>query len=934
LVSGERGTLRGIQIVAESTAEVFGHPDLAVSHNLPVPLTSFVGREREIASVSQLLLSNRMVTLLGTGGCGKTRLSLEVVARATDRFPDGIWFVELAPTDDPELVAQTVGAVIGVREQPGRDMVEILATALANRTALLVLDNCEHVVVAAANLASALLAKCPALIVLATTREQLGVAGEVTFTVPSLSAVEAAELFVERAARARPGFEVTSENATAVDRVCQRLDGIPLALELAAARTRVLSPEQICDGLTDRFRLLSSGARTVLPRHQTLRASVDWSFALLRDEERVALRRMSVFAGGFDLDAAERVVADAAIAPGDVLELLASLVDKSLVLTDDDGRTVRYRMLETIRQYGAERLAEAGEERDAERRHREHYCAFLRRAAAEEEGPDQGAWSARVRVELDNVRAALQSALHADDGAALLELTCGTGNTWTIIGRSSEHRRWLEEAIARAPDDSPLRASALYQLGITDMFAGDIAASRRHLAESIPLYRSAGDEAGALWAHAELAWTVAFESGFDAARPLYDEGIALARAAGVDGARYSMEFGRAQYLTLAGHLDRGRAQSEALLAQPAPVEHFGRWTQAYLAMGLVMLGEIVEALPLADDAVAYARAVDDMMVLAASTWAIGCARISAGDLVAARASLEETSGIANVMGVFNMPWALHGVALLALAEGDPASALRPISEAVEMARRMSAEWATFFEVVKADVLVAADDLAAARASLDETLHTAQVANAPAPRAGALVAMARVARADGALEQAEDHAHEALAIARPMRHKAVAVDALEVLGAIAADLDSHHEAARVLAGADALREACGSVIRAPTQQRDYAATMEVLRAALTESELAAAWTEGAAMAWDDVCDYAARGRGARKRPSTGWQSLTPAEQKVAALVAEGLTNPQVGARLFISRHTVDSHLRHVYAKLGVATRAELATRVARRDGADA
>jgi len=297
-----------------------------------------------------------MVTLLGTGGCGKTRLSLQVVARATDRFPDGIWFVELAPTEDPDLVPQSVGAVMGVREQRGRAMVETLEAALTNRAALLVLDNCEHVVGAAATLASALLAKCPTLTVLATSREQLGVPGEVTFTVPSLSvpgerepvesealaAFEAVELFVERAVRARPGFVLTSENAQAVARICQRLDGIPLALELAAARTRVLSPEQICDGLADRFRLLTSGARTVLPRQQTLRASVDWSFALLREEERVALRRMSVFAGGFDLDAAERVVADATIAPSDVLDLLASLVDKSLVLTGDGGRAFRH----------------------------------------------------------------------------------------------------------------------------------------------------------------------------------------------------------------------------------------------------------------------------------------------------------------------------------------------------------------------------------------------------------------------------------------------------------------------------------------------------------------------------------------------------------------------------------------------------------------
>ncbi|HEY3486355.1 MAG TPA: NB-ARC domain-containing protein, partial [Ilumatobacteraceae bacterium] len=398
----------------------------AVRGNLPVQLTSFVGREREIGVVRSLLENNRIVSLLGVGGCGKTRVAVEVAERAMAQFPDGVWFVELAPIADSELIAHKLLATIGGPQQHARAPIETLRAALAGRTVLLVLDNCEHVVEAAAAVSADLLSTSPQLSILATSREQLGVTGEVTFTLPSLAIeTDAVELFVDRAARARPGFVVTADNADAVSEICRRLDGIPLALELAAARLRSLSPEQVCDGLSDRFQFLSTGARTSAPRQQTLRGSVDWSFDLLSDRERATLRRASVFAGGFDLDAAGAVVGDDDdIVAGDVRDLVGSLVDKSLVLVDDRGREVRYRMLETIREYGAERLDAAGERAGVARRHRMYYRSFLRRAAAEEEGPDQVAWRTRVMNEMDNVRAALTSSLADDDGAALIELTC------------------------------------------------------------------------------------------------------------------------------------------------------------------------------------------------------------------------------------------------------------------------------------------------------------------------------------------------------------------------------------------------------------------------------------------------------------------------------------------------------------------------------
>ena len=578
------------------------HPDLALNPapllwvaagHLPVSLTSFVGREREIDTVLALMQANRIVSLLGVGGCGKTRLSVEVASRALPAFPDGVWFVELASIDEPDLTAQTVLATIGGREQPGRSATETILDALTGRTVLLVLDNCEHVVAAAARVSSDLLSGAPTLSVLATSREQLGVAGEVTFALPSLSIdAEALKLFVDRASKARPGFVVTDDNTAAVREICQRLDGIPLAVELAAARIRALSPQQICDGLSDRFRLLSTGARTLLPRYQSLRGSVDWSYDLLSEDERAAVRRLSIFSGGFDLEAAQAVVADDRIEPVDVLDLVGSIVDKSLVIADDRGQIVRYRMLETIREYGAERIDDADERAEVARRHRGHYRALLERASAEEEGPKQAEWRARVMVEMGNIRAALNSALEDGDGEALIALSCGAGNTWTLMGRSTEHHRWLEEALARAPDDSSLLPDAVYQLGIADQFVGDLESSHRHLGEAVPLYRASGNEVGALWPLADYAFTVAFRDGLDAAMPLLEDGIDRAReiGAGADVPRFYMEFCIGQYMVMAGRAAQARQQLEAALATPVPVEHIRHWASLMLALSNATLG--------------------------------------------------------------------------------------------------------------------------------------------------------------------------------------------------------------------------------------------------------------------------------------------------------------------------------------------------------
>ena len=349
----------------------------ADTQNLPAQLTSFVGRVAQMTAIRDLLADNRLVTLTGAGGAGKTRLAIQVAAGVAAEFRDGVSYVDLAPITHAVVVPVAVARALGLPDQPGRSTIETLVRFVGDRQMLMVLDNCEHLLDAIASLAAELLAACPGLRLLATSREPASVPGEVTFLVPSLSlADEALELFADRARRVRPDFTVTEDNAATVTEICRRLDGMPLAIELAAARVRALSLDEIVGSLHDRFRLLTGGARTAVRRQQTLRASVDWSHALLTEPERILFRRLAVFLGGFDLDAAQAVAGDGEVERYQILDQLALLVDKSLVVAENTSGRTRYRLLETVRQYAQEKLGESGEAEAVRSRHRDHYTSM------------------------------------------------------------------------------------------------------------------------------------------------------------------------------------------------------------------------------------------------------------------------------------------------------------------------------------------------------------------------------------------------------------------------------------------------------------------------------------------------------------------------------------------------------------------------------
>jgi predicted ATPase/DNA-binding NarL/FixJ family response regulator len=495
---------------------------LAIQESLPVRLNSFVGRDHDLAEVRRLLSEARLVTLTGAPGVGKTRLALEIADGLLDVFSDGIWFVDLAALADPTLVPWSLAATLGVREDPGRPLYATLVDWLRARHTLLILDNCEHLLAACATLVEGLLRACPGLAVLATSREPLGIAGETAWRVTSLTLPgedqpaapdalpssllhsEAVRLFVERALAAWPDFALTAANAAPVVRVCRRLDGIPLALELAAVRVRALTVEQIADHLDDRFRLLIGGSRVALPRQQTLRAAVDWSYELLPVPERVLLRRLTVFAGGWQLEAAEAVCSGQEIDASDVLDLLQHLVDKSLVVADarPDG-TLRYRMLETLHQYALERLLESGEEDEAHRRHAVHALALAEQADPELRGPHEREWSERLEDDIENLRAALRWTIERAEAELTLRLGSALWLFWSVRGHLIEGLHWLEQALplgGDAGDGTPellrARAGALNGAGNLAMARGEPARSATFHEESLVLRRRLGDTTG------------------------------------------------------------------------------------------------------------------------------------------------------------------------------------------------------------------------------------------------------------------------------------------------------------------------------------------------------------------------------------------------------------------------------------------------------
>jgi predicted ATPase/DNA-binding SARP family transcriptional activator/DNA-binding CsgD family transcriptional regulator len=514
-----------------------------LKHNLPDPRTSFVGRGRELAEIKRTLAMTSLVTLIGTGGSGKTRLALKVAKDLVGIYPDGVRLVELAGLSEPELVPQEVADTLGVREEPGRPLVETLAQSARKKTLLLVSDNCEHLIDAAARLIDFLLASCPHLKVMATSREPLGVEGEVLYSVPPLlvptrhpadftkvGEYDSVRLFLERTRLRLPGFSLTQENARPVAEVCRRLEGLPLAIELAAARMGTLAAAQIAERLEDSISLLSAGPRTASARHRTMRATIGWSYGLLSESEKETFGRLSVFSGGFTLEAAEAVCQGGGKEEGEVLDLLSNLVDKSLVLaeTNTEGR-VRYRMLEPVRQYARDKLEESGEAEVVLRRHAAFFLALAERAEPKLKEAQQEAWLERLEADHDNFRTVLSWALERGEAELGLRLSAALGEFWYMRGYVSEGRRWLEAALAREDAPSAVRVRALARVGTMTWQQGDLERAIVLSKEGLALARELGDKASAGAALFNLGAAVMQQGEPERAAAFYEESLPLLR---------------------------------------------------------------------------------------------------------------------------------------------------------------------------------------------------------------------------------------------------------------------------------------------------------------------------------------------------------------------------------------------------------------------
>jgi predicted ATPase/DNA-binding CsgD family transcriptional regulator len=830
-----------------------------------------------------------------------------------------------------------------VADAPGRSALQRLTAHLAARDLLVVLDNCEHLIEGCAALSEAVLRSCPGVSVLATSREALGVGGEVAWKIPplrlpdrngpprgALSSYDAVQLFVDRAVKARPNFSVTNATAAAVAEICARLDGIPLAIELAAARTRILTPKQILAGLEDRFRFLTGGARGAMPRQQTLEASVAWSHDLLGPDERVLFRRLAVFAGGFTLDAAESVGSGvgAELESSVVLDLLDGLVGKSLVVVvdDADGLAARYRMLETVRDFAALALARAEETADARDAHL-RWCSVAARQAERDLVGISREVLARVGAEQANFRAALEWALGGAEPSTALELAACHAFVLIQRGRHREAQEALRRALA-VPDAPPgPRSEALWQLALAQFYTGDFAAMRAAIDEVHDLAVAASDRrmqgrAQQLRALANMFLDPpAFWPCSEAARSLAEE----------TGDMWAQMEGAANCASVANRADDPEAAAmwvaRALALTDAHGNHWwASWTFWVDACAAVRTGDLPHARAAAQRAVELAEGLGDVALRVVVRVALAEVELMEGHagraLRLVEPAIQECTEAACVVAV-PLALTLRARALWTLDSPGTSTAMQ---EAVAAAAPPADPWQRGpAALALAQFLVSTGTLPEAEPLLADARACGTFLGSPylpaaADHVGALLAAAR-----GRPDQAEHLHHAALAVHVSRGYALGVVDSLEGLACLAASQESWSEAARLLGATAARRHALGYV-----HGRTSVARAEALaRAGLGDASYQAAFAEGQALTIDEAVAYASRARGERKRPSSGWGSLTPTELDVARLAAQGMSNAEIGTKLFISSATAKVHLSHIYAKLNLANRAQLTREVTHR-----
>lgn len=905
-------------------------PDVVIGHNLTAQTSSFVGRTAELSEVDALLAAHRLVTLTGLGGCGKTRLAAESTQRLINdpeialRFPDGIWWMDLGALTDPEHVAQACADVLMVRLEPSGDAVATLTSRLATKRLLLCLDTCEHVLETVSSLVSDLLRACPQIRILATSREPLDVPGEAIWRVPTLQDTEAVRLFADRAALVAPEVGTAGPDDH-VRQICARVDCLPLAIELAAAWMRVLSPTQLLAGLDDHFRLLSGGSSRSAPRHQALGASMAWSHDLLQASERMVFRRLAVFVGGFDLGGAVAVAGHGEVLPEDVLSILARLVDKSFVVTQRADDQIRYRLLDTVRQYAGDQLDTAGEVDETRGRHLD-WC--LRSVAAIEAGldMDQDRWRVPFERIEENVTSALRWGLLGDAGQVQRsqELAATAAMPWFLHGHASQGLAFVHRALAVPGDSTALTERLRGAAALLDIISGGY--------PSTPgLETGPGDVVDPI-ARAQLLLRETYRSFFVD----FEACDAAGRAAAETAERAGYAFGR-DFATImvAYSLTAREKHEEAIEVARLPLERSRKRNDRFciaFALGIeqyaaMQTGDLAGSVRLGHTMVEVIAPLGDYFGVGTLTSNLALAMVLSGDLTGARrlmrpivASLDSAPDV-DVVG-FQIPM---GQASLQAGEWD--DAIGWFARGLRRLDDLGTDWIA--GRCLAGTVLALRRLGRrtdAQALLERGKDLSSRFGAPQFAADLAEQEAFLAR-DVDLGRSVDLHHRALDIRREAGLGTFIPDSLDALVALSADLRPTLTAVRVLAASDRARAEMGRT-RPLGEAQDYDDTVQRLRDA-TGDDFDSAYSRGWSLSLDEAVDLLRRGRGSRDRPTVGWDSLTPMEREVVQLVMAGSSNASIGEKLFISRSTVKSHLSHVFAKVGVTNRTELAAIAAER-----
>jgi predicted ATPase/DNA-binding CsgD family transcriptional regulator len=810
-----------------------GNPVAGRPTNLPVHLPSLIGREEAIAQVRDHLLEAErgLLTLTGTGGCGKTRLALAIAHDVLDsmEFLDGVWLAELAPVGDALRVPGAIAVSVGVKEQTGRPIRDTLLEQLRLRTLLVVLDNCEHQVETCAALVDDLLRTCPGVRILATSREPLRVHGERVWRVPPLPVPDlemtfapgelennpAVRLFVERAQAVQSRFILTEDNAQAVAGICVRLDGIPLAIELAAARVRVLTPRQILARLDDAFGLLTGGSRTAPTRQQTLRATLDWSYLLLEQDARRRFESLAIFAGGFDLDAAEAIWSSDNDDGADALEMLTALVDRSLVTAQPQAGGMRYRLLEPVRQYAEARLVERGAWEATQRRHAEYFLGLVTSGEEGLKGADHDVWRARLEAEQDNVRAVLRRCLDAGDATTAGRIGSALKNFWRQFGHRNEGRRWLEDALDRGADMLPeVRAEATQTTAEIVFSNGDYRAARAWFERAVDNWRALDDRAG------------------------------LGSALGY--------YGRTIVLT----------------AQTADEYEWGK--------------------ALMEEAIAINRQAGTLWWAAWNMHHLGASAREHAELEFAARTLDEGEAILTQVGESHAH--SHLIAFLGA------------------------------------VLCDQGDLHRGQQLIEQSLAASRAIECEDGAAVALYFLAGVARMRGDAVLATRQAVEGLVLQHRQNNDALGArlaGCVELLGGLACAQGQPERAATLFGAAAIVRQNSGVPVP-PIVRAAYERDVATARGQLGTRRFDTAWAEGALMQVGKLVEYACEALNDRPQPrAASPDALSQREREVVGLLAQGYTNRQIADALVISARTADGHVAHIFAKLGLSTRAQAA-----------